>query len=52
MMIFMSLLNLGPVVVGECIYIFGGCPKEGRQADLHRFDTRTKRNPQINSFPT
>ena len=40
------------VVVGECIYVFGGCPKEGRQADLHRFDTRTKRNPQINSFPT
>ena len=28
------------VVVGECIYVFGGCPKEGRQADLHRFDTR------------
>ena len=35
------------VVVGECIYIFGGCPKEGRQADLHRFDTRTKRNSQL-----
>ena len=35
------------VVVGECIYIFGGCPKEGRQADLHRFDTRTKRNSRL-----
>ena len=37
------------VVVGECIYVFGGCPKEGRQADLHRFDTTTKRKSQINS---
>ena len=30
------------VVVGECIYVFGGCPAEGRQSDMHRFDTRTK----------
>ena len=37
-------LQPSSVVVGECIYVFGGCPKEGRQADLHRFDTKTKRN--------
>lgn len=32
------------VVVGECIYVFGGCPAEGRMSDLHMFDTRTKGN--------
>ena len=32
------------VVVGECIYVFGGCPAEGRQSDLHLFDSKNKGN--------
>merc|ERR1719300_971733 len=26
----------------NCLYVFGGCPAEGRVADLHSFDTNTK----------
>ena len=32
------------VVIGESIYVFGGCPAEGRQSDLHRFDSKNKGN--------
>ena len=26
---------------GACLYVFGGCPQEGRLADLHSLDTET-----------
>ena len=26
---------------GKCLYVFGGCPQEGRLADLHSLDTES-----------
>ena len=39
------------VAHGQCLYVFGGCPEQGRRADLYQYDTVTRTWSPLRSGP-